>query len=166
MSPSDTLLVLANGGGTPLAGEDLERLGAALAAVCRWAAIQMVKDGEGAEHAVRLTVREAADAEEAEAVARAIGNSPLVKTAAAGRDPNWGRIAQSAGHALAGRAGPPALLRVTVDGEEVPGAGAAAVLERAEYDMEVTLGRGAASAVLWWCDLTHAYVTLNAEYHT
>jgi glutamate N-acetyltransferase/amino-acid N-acetyltransferase len=166
MSPSDTLLVLANGAGPPLAGEDLERLGAALAAVCRWAAIQMVKDGEGAEHAVRLTVREAADAEEAEAVARAIGNSPLVKTAAAGRDPNWGRIAQSAGHALAGRAGPPALLRVTVDGEEVPGAGAAAVLERAEYDMEVTLGRGAASAVLWWCDLTHAYVTLNAEYHT
>jgi glutamate N-acetyltransferase/amino-acid N-acetyltransferase len=89
-----------------------------------------------------------------------------VKTAAAGRDPNWGRIAQSAGHALVGREGAPALLRVTVDGEEVPSPGAAAVLERAEYDMEVTLGRGAASAVLWWCDLTHAYVTLNAEYHT
>jgi glutamate N-acetyltransferase/amino-acid N-acetyltransferase len=166
MSPSDTLLVMANGDGPALRGDDLERLGAALAAVCRWAAVQMVKDGEGAEHAVRLTVREAADAAEAEAVARAIGNSPLVKTAAAGRDPNWGRIAQSAGHALAGREGPPALLRVTVDGEEVPGAGAAAVLERAEYDMEVSLGRGAASAVLWWCDLTHAYVTLNAEYHT
>jgi glutamate N-acetyltransferase/amino-acid N-acetyltransferase len=166
MSPSDTLLVFANGEGPPLEGDDLARLGAALTAACRWAAVQMVKDGEGADHVVRLTVREAGDPDEAEAVARAIGNSPLVKTAASGRDPNWGRIAQAAGQALVGRGGPETLLRVSVDGEPIPGPAAERVLELPEYDMEVSLGRGAASAVLWWSDLTHAYVTLNAEYHT
>ncbi len=166
MSPSDTLLVFANGAGPPLEGADLERLGAALTAACRWTAIQMVKDGEGADHVVRLTVRDAADEDEAEAVARAIGNSPLVKTAAAGRDPNWGRIAQAAGQALVGRGGPQAVLHVSVDGRPVPGAEAAEVLAKPEYDMVVSLARGDASATLWWSDLTHAYVTLNAEYHT
>jgi len=166
MSPSDTLLVLANGAGPPLAGRDLERFADALAAACRWLAVQMVKDGEGAEHAVRLVVREAADPAEAEAVARAIADSPLVKTAAFGQDPNWGRIAQAAGQALAGREGPEPRLRVAVDGHPVPGDEAVEVLARPEYDMEVALGRGAAEAELWWCDLTHAYVTLNAEYHT
>ncbi len=166
MSPSDTLLMLANGVGAPLAGGDLAAFADALAAVCRWLAVQMVKDGEGADHAMRIVVREAADPGEAEAVARAVGESPLVKTAAYGRDPNWGRIVQAVGQALAGRGGPPADLRVAFDRVPAGDPAVAEVLAREEYDVEIRLGRGTGGAELWACDLTHAYVTLNAEYHT
>jgi glutamate N-acetyltransferase/amino-acid N-acetyltransferase len=166
MSPSDTLIVMANGPGAPLAGADVDLLGAALVAVCRWLAVQVVKDGEGAEHAIRLTVRGARDGEEAEAVARAIADSPLVKTAAFGRDPNWGRIAQAVGAALAGRAGPPATVDVWLDGAPVAEPAAAAALALAEYDLEVALGRGGAEAEVVFSDLGHGYVRLNAEYHT
>jgi glutamate N-acetyltransferase/amino-acid N-acetyltransferase len=78
MSPSDTLLVLANGEGPPLGGADRDALATALRSVCRWLAVLMVKDGEGAEHAMRILVEAALDDAEAEAVARAVGNSPLV----------------------------------------------------------------------------------------
>jgi glutamate N-acetyltransferase/amino-acid N-acetyltransferase len=167
MSPSDTLMVWASGPGAPLGGDARESLSRAIVAVCRWLAVQMVKDGEGAEHAMRVVVRGALDDGEAEAVARAVGESALVRTAAYGRDPNWGRVAQAVGQALVGRGGPEPRLEVRFDG--VPAADAdrvAAVLARAEYDLEVSLGRGAAGAVLWASDLGHAYVTLNAEYHT
>lgn len=166
MSPSDTLLTLANGTGPPLGGADLERFTAALAAICRWLAIQMVKDGEGAEHAVRLLVSGARDDAEAAAVARAIGNSPLVKTAIFGRDPNWGRISQAVGQALAGADGPVHEPMVRLDGVALDDAAVAAVLAREEYDLQVALGRGDGADELWVSDLTHAYVTLNAEYHT
>ncbi|HMM48681.1 MAG TPA: bifunctional glutamate N-acetyltransferase/amino-acid acetyltransferase ArgJ [Miltoncostaeaceae bacterium] len=165
MSPSDTLVVIANGDGPPLEGADRERFAAAVAAICRWLAIQMVKDGEGAEHAVRLQVTGAADASKAQRVARAIGNSPLVKTAIFGRDPNWGRISQAVGQALAG-AGDAREPRVWLDGAPLDDPAAAAVMDRAEYDLRVDLSRGAEPAELWISDLTHAYVTLNAEYHT
>lgn len=167
MSPSDTLLVMANGEGAPLEGADRDRLAEAVTAVCRWLAVQMVKDGEGAEHAVRLLVEGARDAGEAERVARAVGNSPLVKAAAFGRDPNWGRISQAVGQALAGAGGEVHEPRVSVDGVSFDDpASAAQVLARSEYDLRVELGRGDAAAELWLSDLTHAYVTLNAEYHT
>ncbi len=166
MSPSDTLLVMSSSGAPPLAGADLDRFAAALATVCRWLAIQMVKDGEGAEHAVRVVVRGAADDDEARAVARAVGESALVKTAINGRDPNWGRVSQSVGQALAGRAGAMHEPVVSVDGVPFSSAGAAAVLAREEYDLEVALGRGDAGASLWVSDLGHSYVTINAEYHT
>lgn len=166
MSPSDTLLVMANGEGEPLAGADRERFASALAAVCRWLAIQMVKDGEGADHAVRLLVSGARDDAEAGAVARAIGNSPLVKTAIFGRDPNWGRISQAVGQALAGAPGTVHEPVVHLDGVALDDEAATAVLGREEYDLQVELGRGAGGGELWVSDLTHAYVTLNAEYHT
>lgn len=166
MSPSDTLLVIANGEGPPLCGDELARLADAILAVCRWAAIQMVKDGEGAEHAVRLVVRTARDPAEAELVARGIGESPLVKTAVFGRDPNWGRISQAIGQALARAPGVPADVGVWLDGVPIGDAGAGDVMALAEYDLEVTLGRGIGEYELWVSDLTHAYVTLNAEYHT
>ncbi len=165
MSPSDTLLVMANGAGTPLAGDDLDRLDRALAAVCRWAAVQMVKDGEGAEHAVRVVVTGARDDAEAEAVSRAVGESPLVKTAVFGRDPNWGRISQAVGMALRD-AGGATDLDIRLDGVPLGDPAVAAVMDRAEYDVEITLGRGGGRHALWASDLTHAYVTLNAEYHT
>jgi len=166
MSPSDTLLVMANGVGEPLRGADLQRFSDAVTAVCRWAAIQMVKDGEGAEHAVRIAVTGARDAAEAERVARAIGESPLVKCAIFGRDPNWGRISQAVGQALSRTPGVPADLAVTLDGLALSDPGAPGVMARAEYDVEVSLGRGSAAHALWASDLTHAYVTLNAEYRT
>jgi glutamate N-acetyltransferase/amino-acid N-acetyltransferase len=166
MSPSDTLLVMAAGAGPPLAGDDRVRLAAALAAVCRWLAIQMVRDGEGAEHAVRVVVAGARDPEEAERVARAVGDSPLVKSAIFGRDPNWGRVSQAVGAALAGRPGPFREPEIMVDGVPYASAEALPVLAREEYDLWIGLGRGAAGAELWACDLTHGYVTINAEYHT
>jgi glutamate N-acetyltransferase/amino-acid N-acetyltransferase len=166
MSPSDTLLVLAAGAGPPLAGADRDRLAAALAAVCRWLAIRMVKDGEGAEHAVRVLVEGARDAAEAERVARAVGGSPLVKAALFGRDPNWGRVTQAVGAALAGGRGPVAEPAIWVDGVPYASAAAREVLAREEYDLRVELGRGGAAAELWACDLGHEYVRINAEYHT
>ncbi|MGE4028991.1 MAG: bifunctional glutamate N-acetyltransferase/amino-acid acetyltransferase ArgJ [Thermoleophilia bacterium] len=166
MSPSDTLLVMAAGEGPVLAGADRDLFAAALAAVCRWMAIQMVKDGEGAEHAVRVVVRGARDEAEAERVARAVGESSLVKTAINGRDPNWGRISQAVGQALAGAAGAVAEPEVSVDGVPFGDEGALAVLDREEYDLEVGLGRGGAEAAIWVSDLGHSYITINAEYHT
>ena len=166
MSPSDTLLVLAAADGVPLAGADLDVFADALRAVCRWAAIQMVKDGEGAGHVVRLAVTGAHDAAEAERVARAVAESPLVKTAIAGRDPNWGRISQAVGQALAGAPGRAREPEVWLDEVDLGDSTAGAVMDRAEYDVTVALGRGEAAYALWVSDLTHAYVTLNAEYHT
>jgi glutamate N-acetyltransferase/amino-acid N-acetyltransferase len=166
MSPSDTLLVLARGEGARLAGADRDRLAEALACVCRWLAVQMVKDGEGAAHAVRVVVRGARDDDEAERVARAVGESSLVKTAWFGRDPNWGRVSQAVGQALAGADGPVREPEVTVDGVPFGDPLAVEVLGRDEYDLEVALGRGDGAAELWASDLGHAYVTLNAEYHT
>lgn len=166
MSPSDTLVVMAAGQGAPLAGEDLAAFAAGLRAVCRWSAILMVKDGEGAQRVVRLRAEGAADAGEAEAVARAVAESPLVKTAVHGRDPNLGRVSQAVGQALAGRGGPPAELVVLLDGVRAEDPGVGRVMTRAEYDMTVRLGRGEATAEVFFCDLGHAYVTLNAEYTT
>ena len=166
MSPSDTLMVFAGSGGASLVGDDRDRFAAALTTVCRWLAIQMVKDGEGADHAVRVVVRGARDEQEAEAVARAVGESALVKTAINGRDPNWGRVSQAVGQALAGSVGPVAEPVVSVDGVPYASAEAVEVLAREEYDLEVALDRGEAGAEIWVSDLGHGYVTINAEYHT
>ncbi len=166
MSPSDTLLVMAGGMGPVLSGNDRDVFAAALATVCRWLAIQMVKDGEGSEHAVRVVVEGARDGAEARAVARAVGESSLVKTAIHGRDPNWGRISQAVGQVLAGRAGPVSEPVVSVDGVPFSSPEAIEVMTRDEYDLEVDLARGDARSEIWVSDLGHAYVTINADYHT
>lgn len=166
MSPSDTLLVLANGEGPKLVGAEAETFGRALRAICRWLALLMVRDGEGAEHVVRLLVHGAKDDVEAEKVARAIGNSPLVKAAVYGRDPNWGRVSQAVGAALADTPGPPPVVSLTFDGLEVGDPDVAEVMAREEYEMHVGLGRGEGLAELFFCDLTHAYVSVNADYRT
>jgi glutamate N-acetyltransferase / amino-acid N-acetyltransferase len=166
MSPSDTLIVMAGGQGPALAGADRDRLAAALGAVCRWLAIQIVRDGEGATHAVRVVVDGARDVDEAEWVARAVGDSPLVKSAIFGRDPNWGRVTQAVGAALVGAPGTVAEPAITVDGVPAASPEAPAVLAREEYDLGIGLGRGEARAELWACDLGHEYVRINAEYRT
>ena len=165
MSPSDTLLVLANGEGPPLEGDDLALFGDALRAICRFLAILMVKDGEGAEHAVRVVVDGALDDAEAERVARAVGESALVRTAVYGRDANWGRVHQAVGQALAATGGH-VDFTLRFDGVLPDGAGIADVMARPEYEMQVGLGRGTARAELFASDLGHGYVTVNAEYRT
>ncbi len=166
MSPSDTLLVMANGEGPKLIGAEAETFGVALRAICRWLALQIVRDGEGAEHVVRLLVHGAKDQAEAEHVARAVANSPLVKAAVYGRDANWGRLSQAIGAALAGAPGPPPVPSVTFDGVTPTDPGIAEVLAREEYEMHIGLGRGEGLAEVFVCDLTHAYVSINADYRT
>jgi glutamate N-acetyltransferase/amino-acid N-acetyltransferase len=152
MSTNDTVLIQATGAaGAPLPDGLLDT-------VLLQLALEVVADGEGATRVARLRVGEAASPAEAERVARAIANSPLVKTALYGRDPNWGRIAQAAGMALAGDAsvelGPEA-----IDAGELAG-------ESAEVEIGVSLGRGRAMAELYFCDLNCEYVRVNAEYST
>jgi glutamate N-acetyltransferase / amino-acid N-acetyltransferase len=152
LSTNDTVLLQATGAaGRPLPRELLD-------AVLLQLALEVVADGEGATRTGRIEVRGARSAEEAERAARAIANSPLVKTALYGRDPNWGRIAQAAGMALAGEElaelGPE-----EIDAAELAGEGR-------EAELSVDLGRGGESAHLYFSDLTHNYVSLNAEYTT
>ena len=152
LSTSDTVLLQATGeSGLPLPEGLLE-------AVLLQLALEIVADGEGADRSGRIEVSAARDPDEAERVARAIANSPLVKTALTGRDPNWGRIAQAAGMALAG--------------EELPELGPERIEARElaeggrEAEIGVRLDRGSASAHVYFSDLTKAYVELNSEYTT
>jgi glutamate N-acetyltransferase / amino-acid N-acetyltransferase len=152
MSTNDTVLLQGSGAsGRPLPDGLLD-------AVLAQLALEIVADGEGATRVGRVDVSGAASTEEAERVARAIANSPLVKTALYGRDPNWGRIAQAAGMALAGEElrelGPS-----EIDAAELGDPGP-------EAELRIELGRGDASAHVYFSDLTHDYVTLNSEYRT
>ena len=152
MSTNDTVLLQATGeSGEPLPEGLLD-------AVLLQLALEIVRDGEGAARIGKVQVDGAASADEAERVARAIANSPLVKTALFGRDPNWGRIAQAAGMALAGED----LDEIGADsidaselGEEIP-----------EAQIGLRLDRGGESAHVWFSDLSYEYVRINAEYTT
>jgi glutamate N-acetyltransferase / amino-acid N-acetyltransferase len=152
MSTNDTVLLQATGASGRPMPEGL------LAAVLLQLAIEIVRDGEGTARAGRIDVAGAADRAEAEQVARAIANSPLVKTALCGRDPNWGRIAQAAGAALAG-ADMDEIGAESIDAAEL---GA----ETPEANIALRLGRGDGRAHVYFADLGHEYVTLNAEYTT
>lgn len=152
MSTNDTVLLQASGAsGVPLP-DGLLRV------VLTQLAIEIVRDGEGAARAGRIEVSGAADDAEAERVARAIANSPLVKTALFGREANWGRIAQAAGAALAGE-DLEEIGSESIDAEELGGD-----LEEAEIGLR--LGRGAGSAHVWFSDLGYDYVKVNASYMT
>jgi glutamate N-acetyltransferase/amino-acid N-acetyltransferase len=152
MSTNDTVLLQASGeAGRPLPEGLLE-------AVLLQLALQIVADGEGATRVACARVSEAASGEEAERVARAIGNSPLVKTALFGRDPNWGRIAQAAGMALAGEELEELGLD-HIDAGEFAG-------EEPEVELAVRLGRGEHAGHVWFSDLGYEYVRINAEYTT
>ena len=152
MSTNDTLLLQATGAaGAPLPEGLLE-------AVLLQLALEVVADGEGSSRVGRIQVDGAASQDEAERVARAIANSPLVKTALFGRDQNWGRIAQAAGMALAGE-----------DLEEIGGDAidnAELGEDIAEAEIGLRLDRGEHSAHVWFSDLGYEYVRINAEYTT
>jgi glutamate N-acetyltransferase / amino-acid N-acetyltransferase len=152
MSTNDMVLLQASGAsGKPLPDGLLE-------AVLLQLAIEIVRDGEGAARTARIEVTEATSQAEAERVARAIANSPLVKTALFGRDPNWGRIAQAAGAALAGEE------LAELGAEAIDAAELGADVDEAEIGLR--LGRGEHSAHVWFSDLGYEYVKINAEYTT
>jgi glutamate N-acetyltransferase/amino-acid N-acetyltransferase len=152
MSTNDTVLLQATGAaGAPLPEGLLE-------AVLLQLAIEVVADGEGSSRVGRVQVDGAASAAEAERVARTIANSPLVKTALFGRDPNWGRIAQAAGMALAGED------LEEIGAENIDNAELAEDVPEAEIGLR--LDRGDHSAHVWFSDLGYEYVRINAEYTT
>jgi glutamate N-acetyltransferase/amino-acid N-acetyltransferase len=152
MSTNDTVLLQATGA----AGASLPA--GLLEAVLTQLAIEIVRDGEGAARVARVQVDGAVSAAEAERVARAVANSPLVKTALFGRDPNWGRIAQAAGAALAGEE----LEELGADSIDAAELGA----ETEEAEIGLRLGRGEHSAHVYFSDLGYEYVRINAEYTT
>jgi glutamate N-acetyltransferase/amino-acid N-acetyltransferase len=177
LSTSDTVIALANGAsGVRIASESPDELalGQALDALMRQLALEMVADGEGATRVGRVVVR-GAD-EYVEPVARAVADSPLVKAALLGADPNFGRILQSVGQTLG--AGAPFVVDLTIEGIQVASAGVVLdldgetwrALERAvesnEVEIELALPGEGGETEVFFSDLTHEYVTINSEYST
>ncbi len=178
-STSDTVLAFATGkaGNAPLASFDspgADAFAAALHAVCKELAQLVVKDGEGAQKFIEVAVSGAVSDASARKVGLAIANSPLVKTAIAGEDANWGRVVMAVGKAgepadrdrlsigfggvWAARDGQP-----LADYDEAP---VAAHLKGREVRIEVDLGLGEGRATVWTCDLTHGYISINADYRS
>ncbi len=178
-STNDTVLGFCNGASSVEPGEEgLAMLGEALDAALLALAVSIVSDGEGSTRTMKLTVTGARDQKGAEAVARAVANSPLVKTAFYGRDANWGRIMQAIGQAL-GREGHTHLpAGIAYEDVVIVEQGHPAELDEArkvrlheimhqpEIDLTVALNGPGKEATVYFSDLTHAYVTLNAEYST
>jgi glutamate N-acetyltransferase / amino-acid N-acetyltransferase len=176
-STNDTLIALANGAAEnetiTSAGRDFETFTKALTDVCRELAIQVARDGEGARKLITIRVRHAPSERDAEKIAVTIATSPLVKTAIAGEDANWGRIL-----AAAGRSG----ARFEVDKVEIKlgdltvarrGRGlqfseerALEILRRDEVTINVDLHQGEAEVTEWTCDMTEGYIRINADYRS
>ena len=176
-STNDTACLLASGasGATIAGGAALKSFAAALNEVCRSLAHQIAADGEGATKVVAVTVRRARSEAEARTIARAIANSPLVKCAMHGNDPNWGRIVSAAG--LAGVPFDPDRCTLKLQSTPVFRAGRplsfdASAVSRAlsgkevAVDLDCRTGPASATATVWTCDLSKEYVTINADYHT
>jgi glutamate N-acetyltransferase/amino-acid N-acetyltransferase len=179
LSTNDTAILMCSGAsGVSIVpeSEDELRFGEALDALLRQLAIMMVADGEGAARIARVVVR-GGDLDGAEAAARAVANSPLVKTALHSGDPNWGRIVQAVGGELGGRPGfeAPLAVDLTLEGIQVCSAGAAVpydepalanALQAKEVEYEITLPGDGAETEVFFSDLSHEYVTFNADYTT
>jgi glutamate N-acetyltransferase/amino-acid N-acetyltransferase len=178
-STSDTVLAFATGkaGNAPLAGFDnpgADAFAAALHDVCRQLAHLVVRDGEGAQKFIEIAVTGAVSDDSARKVGLAIANSPLVKTAIAGEDANWGRVVMAVG-----KAGEPADRdRLSIgfggiwaakEGLPLPDYDEAPVaqhLKGREIRIDVDLGLGDGRATVWTCDLTHGYIAINADYRS
>lgn len=173
-STNDTVLLLASGRDTPLEAEELAAFSRDLTDVCTDLAKQIVDDGEGATHLIAIEVTGAESDADARVIAEAIANSPLVKTAMAGNDPNWGRIVSAAGYA-----GPPldlVAMELTLNGVSIfrnatpvefdAKALSTNLAANREVRIQLRVGSNNGSARYWTCDLTHGYVTINADYHT
>ena len=173
MSTSDTVILMANGDGAELGEGDCERLYEGIEYACRQMAQAIARDAEGSSKLITIAVRGAATEAEARQVGIAVANSSLVKTAAFGNDPNWGRILCAMGYA--GVEFDPETARVSLCGTDIYGNGAgldfagdklSAAMQAEEMAIDIDLAMGAATAEIFTCDLTYEYVRLNAEYTT
>jgi glutamate N-acetyltransferase/amino-acid N-acetyltransferase len=173
-STNDTVLLLASGASGASIGAGNAAFAAALTQVCTSLARQVVADGEGISHVVELHIEGAATDADALKVAKAIAHSPLVKTAWAGCDPNWGRLAAAIGYSGA-EIDPERIdirfgqLPICVDGGRAPGfdeAAAHAYIAQPEFSITIELHQGTGSCLFWTTDLTHEYVSINADYST
>lgn len=176
-STNDQAVVLASGA-LPVdailrEGRDLDAFRGALAEAARRVALLLVRDGEGASRVAAVRVEGARDAEEAERVARTVADSPLVKTALHGGDPNWGRILAAVGRS--GVALDPERVDVFLGDVWVAEGGAArcyleedaaGAMREDPVRIGVRLGRGTAAAQVWTCDLSREYVSINAHYRS
>lgn len=170
-STSDTAVVLASGKAGPVAPAAFE---AALHEVALSLTKQVARDGEGAETLIEVHVDGAATPEQAKRVAKAIVNSPLVKTAVHGADPNWGRVAMAVGKSTTDGEVDQTKVVIRFGDQEVYPArvddsGLAALAEYMKGDdvtIHVSLGAGTAESTVWGCDLTDGYVRINADYTT
>ena len=175
-STSDTLLVAATGaaGGPPLTGRGLGAFARALNEVLLDLALQVVRDGEGASKLVRVNVTGATSTQAAHRIAMAIANSPLVKTAIAGEDANWGRIVMAVGKS--GQEAERDRLQIKIGGIVIAANGGAVEgydeapvarhMQGQEIDISVDIGLGRGQAVVWTCDLTHGYIDINGSYRS
>ena len=174
-STNDMVSVLANGAsGVKLEPRDLERFEAALGDVLESLARQIARDGEGASKLITIVVTGAQSDHEAERIGRAIANSPLVKTAVAGADPNWGRIICAAGYS--GASFDPAKVDIFFQGIAVCKSGLAVDFDEAvltaklkEPDVKIDFklrGSGKSKTRFWTCDFTEEYIRINASYRT
>ncbi len=173
-STSDTLLMAATGASGVRVTENDVGFMEALRRVMLDLAHQVVRDGEGATKFVEVSVTGAASDAEAHIHAKSIANSPLIKTAIAGEDPNWGRVVMAVGKSGA-RADRDRLSiwfgdqEVARDGEVSPAhdeARAAAYMKTQTIVIHVDLGLGGGTARVWTCDLTHGYIEINADYRS
>jgi glutamate N-acetyltransferase / amino-acid N-acetyltransferase len=173
-STNDTVLLLASGASGLEIGPGNAAFQSALTQVCTSLARQIVADGEGASHVVELRIAGAASDADALRVAKAIAHSPLVKTAWAGCDPNWGRLAAAIGYS--GAEVDPARIDITFgslpicrDGGRAAGydeAAAHAYISQEEFSISIDLHQGSGSCTFWTTDLTHEYIHINADYST
>ncbi len=173
-STNDCVFALANGLGAQAGPEDLAALEDALLEVCQDLAYKIVQDAEGGTKVMRVRVGGAASRADAELAARAVGNSPLVKTALYGRDPNWGRIVAALGRSGASFAPEDVVVRIagmTIFEQGTPVKAdwdslLASALRRDSVDIDVELGAGEAETMLLASDFTEEYIKINAEYRT
>jgi glutamate N-acetyltransferase/amino-acid N-acetyltransferase len=174
-STNDTVLLLASGAsGATLSNRNSNAFAAALSEVCTSLAKQIVADAEGATHLVELNIRGAASDADALRVARAVAHSPLVKTAWAGSDPNWGRLIAATG--CSGAEVDPARIAIRLGDLVICERGGRAAgfdegaahryLSQPEFSVHIDLGLGNGACRFWTCDLTCEYVAINADYST
>ncbi|MEO1527504.1 MAG: bifunctional ornithine acetyltransferase/N-acetylglutamate synthase, partial [Planctomycetota bacterium] len=174
-STNDTLLLLASGAsGVAIDDTNVAAFEDSVREQCIKLAVAMVADGEGASRAMKIEIRGAKSNDDADTIARVIGESPLVKTAITGCDPNWGRIVSAAGNAEARVDAAKTCL--TLCGTEIYACGApteydeaalsTTMRDHAIVDIELTVGDGSGKATRWASDLTTEYVRFNSEYTT
>ena len=178
-STSDTVLAFATGAAGNLRLESVNDAGAdafaaALADLCRQLAHLVVRDGEGATKFIAVSVSGAVSDTSAHKIALSIANSPLVKTAIAGEDANWGRVVMAVGKAgepaerdrLAIRFGTTQVARDGLALSDYDEAPVTAHLKAQDIEIGVDLGLGSGRATVWTCDLTHGYISINADYRS